>query len=289
MQLLTPLYKMTETFSGRTVLATLMTLSMLFLTASCSRDGDVEVDTATKFNEPDNFAAFINPIAGVASGDYVIEANTDTAGEAGSFTLTVTYDDGTEEEFTGDWTATASTRNFDITLYSAGGITITLTSSVENNLRLLNSNGFVIATAGAVATGDSIISLASSRIDSAAYGAAYYATIDPDSVKDTLEKWKVANGFYDVSADRIIQPRFRDTKDLGYGRGMRMWTKADGSLYFFVENFQVRTLPGAAYTTLNLEALLTDANLINSIPLMQLRVIRKQRIMQMRSGWMRLI
>ncbi|VAW55599.1 hypothetical protein MNBD_GAMMA05-2168 [hydrothermal vent metagenome] len=259
MRLLTPLYRMTGIFSGRTVLSTLLTLFLLFMVASCSRDGDVEVDASIKLNEPNSFAAFINPLAGLASGDYVIEVNTDTAGDAGSFTLTVSYDGGTEEEFTGSWTATTSTRNIDITLYTAGGVTITLTSSVENNLRLLHSNGSVIATAGAIATGDSIISLETSRIDSAAYGAAYYATIDPTSVKDTLEKWKVENGFYDVAADRIIQPRFRDTKDLGYGRGMRMWTKSDGSLYFFVENFQVRTLPGEAYTTLNLEALLTDA------------------------------
>ncbi|PCJ86966.1 MAG: hypothetical protein COA54_07680 [Thiotrichaceae bacterium] len=250
---------MTGNLSGRTVLTTLLTLSILFLVASCSRDGDVEIDESIQLNQPDSFAAFLNPLAGLASGDYVIEANTDASGDTGSFTLSVTYDDGSEEEFTGSWTATTGTRNFDITLYSAAGITIRLTSSVENNLRLLNSNGFVVATAGAVATGDSVISLESSRIDSAAYGAAYYAAIDPANAKDTLEKWKVANGFYDVAADRIIQPRFRDIKDLGYGRGMRMWSKSDGSLYFFVENFQVRTLPGEAYTTLNLEALLTDA------------------------------
>jgi len=89
MRWLTTLYKMPGIFSGRTILSTLLTLSMLFMVASCSRD--VEVDQSIKLNEPDSFAAFINPLAGLASGDYVIEANTDTAGDAGNFTLTVIY------------------------------------------------------------------------------------------------------------------------------------------------------------------------------------------------------
>jgi hypothetical protein len=250
---------MSEMLSEQAFFIAILTVSMLFFATSCSRDGDVVIDESIKVDEPDNFAAFINPLAGLASGDYIIEANTDTVGEAGDFTLTVTYDDGLVEEFSGSWTASSSTRTFKITLFTAGGITITLASPVENNLRLLNSNSFVVTTAGAAANGDSTISLETSRIDSAAYGAAYYAAIDPNSEKDTLEKWKVANGFYDVATDRMLQPRFRDTKDLGYGRGIRMWSKPDGSLYFFVENFQVRTLPGQEYTTLNLEALLLDA------------------------------
>lgn len=238
----------------------LMLLSSVLILSGCDRDGDEDNSKSVKSNEPNSFAAFINPIAALASGDYVIEVNTDNAGEAGDFTLSVTYDDGTTEEYDGSWTADTSTRTFNITVYTAGGIIITLESPVENNLRLLNSNGFVIATDGVAAAGDSTITLYDSRIDSAEYGAAYYAAVDPNNDKDTLEKWKLANGFYEVTDDsRIIQPRFRDTKDLGYGRGMRMWTKPDGSLYFFVENFQIRTLPGEEYTTLNLEALLTNA------------------------------
>jgi len=237
----------------------LLLVGLIFLLAACSRDGDVAFDKTIKGNQPDSFAAFLNPISGLASGDYVIEAITDSAGEAGSFTLLVTYDDGSTEEFTGSWTADTDIRTFNITLFSAGGITITLQSSVENNLRLLNANGFVVATHGAATAGDSLISLETSRIDYAAYGAAYYAAVDPKNDKDTLEKWKVANGFYEAEvANKVIQPRFRDTKDLGYGRGMRMWSKPDGSLYFFVENFQVRSIPGQEYTTLNLDALLSD-------------------------------
>ena len=239
-------------------------LSVMLALGACSRDGDVAFDKTIKVYQPDNFAAFINPLAGLASGDYVIEANADTAGQAGNFTLSVSYDGGTMEEYTGSWTTdiATSTRTFNITLFTAGGIDITLESSVENNLRLLNANGFVVASNDGSLPENSVISLDTSRLDSAAYGAAYYDAVDPNDDKDTLEKWKVVNGFYEAdAAGRVVEPRFRDTKDLGYGRGMRMWTRPDGSLYFFVENFQVRTLPGQEYTTLNLEALLTDTRI----------------------------
>ncbi len=239
----------------------ILMLSLLLALSACSREGEVAFDKTIKKNQPDSFAAFINPVAGLASGAYVIEARADTAGDAGDFTLSVTYDDGTTEEYTGSWTAdiATSTRTFNIMLFTAGGLKITLESAVESNLRLLNANGFVVAVNDAALPANSSISFETSRIDSAAYGAAYYAAVDPDNDKDTLEKWKVANGFYDAdAAGRVIEPRFRDTKDLGYGRGMRLWTKPDGSLYIFVENFQVRTIPGQEYTSLNLEALLTD-------------------------------
>ena len=238
----------------------LLLLSSLLTVAACSRDGDVTTDETIGGNQPDSFAEFINPINGLASGDYVIEVNADSAGDVGDFTLTVNYDDGSSEEFTGSWTAAIGTRTFEFTLFTAGGIDITLQSSVENNLRLLNGNNFEVATDGVAAAGDSSITIEASLINSAAYGAAYYAAIDPDNDKDTLEKWKVANGYYDaLAADKVVEPRFRDTKDLGYGRGLRMWTNPDGSLYFFVENFQVRTVPGEEYTTLNLEALIADS------------------------------
>ncbi len=241
------------------LLIALLLLSTLVTLSACSRDGDPVVDKTVKANQPNNFAAFINPINELASGDYVIEANVDDAGSAGDFTLSVTYDDGLTEEFSGSWTTDEGTRRFNITLFTAGGINITLQSAVENNLRLLNANDFEIAKRGAGKTGDSVISLSYSRIDTAKYGAAYYKAIDPNNEKDTLEKWKTANGFYQAeAAGRVVQPRFRDTKDLGYGRGMRMWTKADGSVYFFVENFQVRSIPGQEYTSLNLDSLLKD-------------------------------
>jgi len=234
-------------------------LSAVMSLSGCSREAEETFDKTVKVNQPNSFAAFINPVVGLPSGDYVIEANTDNVGDAGDFILSVSYDDGTTEEYTASWTPSEGTRTFNITLFTAGGIKITLESPVENNLRLLNANGFVVALKGKAKTGSSTINFKTSSIDGEYYGAAYYEAIDPNNDKDTLEKWKVANGFYEAElAGRVVEPRFRDTKDLGYGRGMRMWTQPDGSLYFFVENFQVRTLPGQEYTSLNLEALLSN-------------------------------
>jgi len=234
-------------------------ISFFVLLSSCSREDGAVVDGTTPLNEPDNFAAFLNPIAGLASGAYTVTAITDTAGEVGDFVLTVTFDNGTQQVFKGSWTATVSEVAFNFLMQQAGGLTIILESEVENNLKLVNENGYQISAVGALAAGNTVLTLLSSGVDSAAYGKAYYAAIDPTNAKDTLEKFKVENGFYEALADgRVIEPRFRDVKDLGYGRGMRAWTSTDGSLYFFAENFQVRSIPGQEYTSLNLDALLLD-------------------------------
>lgn len=163
----------------------ILLLSTVLALGACSRDGDAVLDQSVKLNQPDSFAAFINPIAGLASGDYVIEANVDNAGDAGGFTLSVTYDDGTTEEYAGSWTTdvATSTRRYNITLFTAGGINITLQSTVDSNLRLLNGNGFVFASNDAALPDDSVISIATSRIDTPAYAAAYYAAIDPNKKK----------------------------------------------------------------------------------------------------------
>lgn len=245
--------------SGR-VLLSLFLLSLLMLATACSRDGDITAESTIQGNQPNSFAAYLNPMAGLASGDYVIEVNSDNAGAVGDFTLSVTLSDGGTEAFSGSWSADTATISYNIVLFAAGGIDISLQSAVESSLRLLNGNGFLMASDDAVLPQNSAISIEVSRIDSAAYGAAYYAAIDPNGDKATLQKWKQANGFNEAKvAGRIVKPRFRDIKDLGYGRGMSMWTKPDGSLYFFVENFQVRSIPGQEYTSLNLDALLADA------------------------------
>lgn len=110
-------------------------------------------------------------------------------------------------------------------MYQAGGIDIKLESSVDTYLYLVSGNGVVFAENNDISVSDtnSQITLESSRIDSEAYGAAYYTAIDPTTAKDTLEKWKMLNGYYEaLMQGRVIQPRFRDTKDLGYGRGMQV-------------------------------------------------------------------
>ncbi|MBX2886043.1 MAG: hypothetical protein KTR32_39170, partial [Granulosicoccus sp.] len=94
---------------------------------------------------------------------------------------------------------------------------------------------------------------------------AYYNTIDPTQTRDTFEKWRIANGFLnnDGSPAACELPdcvstnaRFRDTKDLGYGRNMFLrWDKATGDVAVYVENFQVDAIPGVPYGPLNYEAL----------------------------------
>ena len=69
-------------------------LILLALLAGCSRGDGVPVDVSVSVDEPNRFARFFNPIAGLQAGDYTIVAATFTAAQAGSFTVTVTYDDG---------------------------------------------------------------------------------------------------------------------------------------------------------------------------------------------------
>ncbi|MGB5398029.1 MAG: hypothetical protein WBN96_12835, partial [Gammaproteobacteria bacterium] len=223
-----------------------VTLCLLLVgLAACERKDGESLEKSIKVNQPDQFAQYINKVAGLPSGDYTIVAATSSAGAAGTFTLSVTHDDGSVDNFTGDWTssggmdpASANNPRFPITLQNAGGIDIKLESSVDTYLYLLSANAIVFAENDDISATDtnSQIRLAQSRIDSEEYGAAYYAAIDPTSAKTTLQDWKDVNGFDAANnAGRVVEPRFRDTKDLGYGRGMRMWTKPDGSLYFFVE------------------------------------------------------
>jgi hypothetical protein len=248
-----------------------MTGFLLMGLGACSREDGIPVDKSVKANQPNQFARYINKIAALPSGDYSIVAATSSAVGAvnGDFTLTLTQDDGTVQTFTGSWApsggqdaASANNPQFPITIYDAGGIDIRLESSVDTYLYLVSANGIVFAENDDIVPGtnkNSEIRLDSSRIDSEVYGAAYYAAIDPNNAKTTLEDWKLANGYYDAYlAGRVIEPRFRDTKDLGYGRGMRVWTRPDGSFYAFVENFQVRTVPGLEYTATNLDALIAD-------------------------------
>lgn len=97
------------------------------------------------------------------------------------------------------------------------------------------------------------------EIGSAAYARAYYDAVDPGGARTTLAAWKQASGFNgcDVS---VITVKFRDTKDLGYGRHMRVCTDtgADDGFAAFVDNYQVDPIPELAYSELNLEAVLEE-------------------------------
>lgn len=239
--------------------------------SGCSRGNGITADTTVKVNQPNSFASYINKVASLPSGDYTIVAATSNPGQSGDYTLTVTQDDGSVQTYTGSWTssggqdpASSSNPQYPISIYDAGGIDIKLESSVDTYLYLVSANSVVFAENDDIALGtnkNSEIKLASSRIDSEAFGAAYYAAIDPTNAKTTLADWMTMNGYdaaYNAIPSRVIQPRFRDTKDLGYGRGMRVWTRPDGSFYAYVENFQVRTVPGLEYTSTNLDALIEN-------------------------------
>ena len=85
------------------------------------------------------------------------------------------------------------------------------------------------------------------------YAQAYYAAIDPLNAKDTLAKWKVANGF-DSGTGTQTSAVFGDVLDLGYGRRMTGRKNTDGTIAFMVENYHVDVGAGYGYSGLNLDA-----------------------------------
>ena len=93
----------------------------------------------------------------------------------------------------------------------------------------------------------------SQQTDTSGYAQAYYAAIDPANAKDTLAKWKAANGF-DGPTGTQVSVVFGDRRDLGYGRRMTARQNLDGTLAFFVENYLVQAGAAYAYSPLNLDA-----------------------------------
>src|SRR5258706_879587 len=93
----------------------------------------------------------------------------------------------------------------------------------------------------------------SKQTDTDAYTQAYYAAIDPTSARDTLNKWKAANGF-DSGTGTQVTVVFGDRRDLGYGRRMTARQNTDGTIAFYVENYLVQAGAAYAYSPLNLDA-----------------------------------
>jgi len=99
----------------------------------------------------------------------------------------------------------------------------------------------------------------------AAFPEAYYATIDPDGTRADFRQWRIANGFLTVDGQEAacqlpdcerVRARFRDTKDLGYGRDMTLIRNhVNGDVAVYVENYQVDAITGLPYGPLNAEAL----------------------------------
>ena len=86
-----------------------------------------------------------------------------------------------------------------------------------------------------------------------AYAEAYYAAIDPNNTKDTLAKWKAANGF-DTTTGTQVTAVFGDSRDLGFGRRLTARQNADGTLAFLVENYLIKTGAAYGFSPINLEA-----------------------------------
>src|SRR6266853_2114257 len=87
------------------------------------------------------------------------------------------------------------------------------------------------------------------------YAAAYYRAIDPGNAKDTIDKWKTANLFGTTGNGTEHLAVFRDVKDLGYGRRMTGRRNTDGSVAFYVENYNVAPGGSAQYSSdLNVDA-----------------------------------
>lgn len=91
------------------------------------------------------------------------------------------------------------------------------------------------------------------QTNSTAYAQAYYAAIDPTNAKDTLAKWKAANGF-DSGTGTQVEVVFGDVRDLGYGRRMIARQNIDGTIAAVVENYLVGTVVNYVFSTLNLDA-----------------------------------
>jgi hypothetical protein len=91
-----------------------------------------------------------------------------------------------------------------------------------------------------------------------AYAQAYYAAIDPNNTKDTLAKWRAANGF-DTATGTQVTVVFGDSRDLGFGRRLTGRQNVDGTLAFYVENYLIKTGAAYGFSPVNLEAAIVRA------------------------------
>jgi mono/diheme cytochrome c family protein len=94
--------------------------------------------------------------------------------------------------------------------------------------------------------------------DTPAYSQAYYTAVDPTNAKDTLAKWKAANGF-DSGTGTQVSVVFGDVRDLGYGRRLTVRQNPDGTVAAYVENYLVEAAAGYTYTSVNLDAAVAAA------------------------------
>ena len=250
----------------------IFTLFLVGLLSGCERDDTpaATASTAVADSVANEFIRFFSAQEGLPADEYNIVISTQSAGESGSYTLTIEYDTGVTETRSGSWvnssgpgtTCTPIARPCEtLTLQEAGGIKLTLTSTVPNTLDLRYRNGSAVcdtsvsrictATSGSTST----LTVLNSQISGEEYGNAYYAKVDPNNERATLAAFKSKNGFGSGTGVEV-EAVFRDVKDLGYGRKMTARKNTDGTLAFFVENYLVQLVAGSNvnYGPLNLDA-----------------------------------
>lgn len=232
------------------------------------------VDSAT----PDRYLLFLNRQARLPAGDYTLVVAPASAGVSGPFSVEIERNDGSAVVTqNGQWTnargplaeplqscdAAPANACFDLAMQFATGVSIRLTSSLDGLMYLVDdSNGAIVATQNELNTGgiESLV-FVPSALDDDAFTRAYYAAIDPNNARDTLQKYQQLHGFDTHGAD--VHVTFRDSKDLGYGRDMYMRsypnTECGGQVTaFYVRNFALEIIDGLAYGAVNLQAALAE-------------------------------
>lgn len=230
-------------------------LGLALVLAGCTGEGDTQVQPATVAdNTPDSFLTYPNTQAPLGAGTYTVEVSAASGAAADSFHLVITFDDGSTRVVDGSWGAGATVTLADpVVLAAAGGLRIAATSGSGVGVRIvLKRNGTVVSDV------TSPLDLPLTPISSASYAQAYYDAVDPQQERDTLEKWKQRNGFYDNDPNNVITHAvFRDAKDLGYGRDMTVLRNGvTGRVAFVVNNYIVALQPGASsnYGPINVDA-----------------------------------
>lgn len=246
-------------------------LGAMFL-AGCSRGDDAAPAAPPRLTEKfasSHFLQYLNRQPSLAAGSY--ELRVSTAASTVNFTVHAAFSDGGATMQSGSIGA-GGVGAIDLgTLSRAGGADITVSSSGPMCVALdFRNQGLdhVVARDGDSDPSDPdcdtgltnpSLHLPSSKTDDVAYAHAYYATIDPNGDRDTLEKWKTAAGFLPPGAQPVAPVAeyhviFRDTKDLGYGRDMYFHDNGNGTYAAYVANFALNDLPGQTYGSLSLDA-----------------------------------
>lgn len=243
-----------------------LTLAALVLLGGCSRGDDAAEAPAAEVTDKfaaNHFLQYLNQQPSLAAGVYSIVVR-----QAGSYRLVVTPTYG--EPFTLTGTADGFGTIHVVTLARAGGVAVALEGSSPGCVYLYRGGSVAVGDPIIARAGDSdasdedcdtgalaaTLDLPASRTRDASYGAAYYATIDPDGTRATLDDFIALNNF-GAGDTHVI---FRDTKDLGYGRDMYFHDNGDGTYAFYVRNFVVDDVPGIGYGPLNLVAAINQVD-----------------------------